>query len=108
VGRRKPFPPLGLRGLVQRETWIDRYGPLVADQIDADRRYSLVKVGALEFAYSTYEGYVRALREAWDAGFVPEPLGSAEGSRVLEAAPNLVAVDAELSDLQTSDSSRAS
>jgi hypothetical protein len=93
---------------VLRETWIDRYGPLVAEEIEADRRYSLVKFGTLEFAYSTYEGYVRALRQAWDAGFVPEPLGSAKGSRLLDTAPNLVGVDADLSALQASDSSGAS
>jgi hypothetical protein len=93
---------------VLRDTWIDRFGPLHTERIEADRRYSLVRIGSLEFAYSTYEGYARALREAWDAGFVPEPLGSPKGSLLLEAAPNLVAVDAELSDLQASDSSRAS
>jgi hypothetical protein len=102
------LPPLELRGLVLRETWIDRYGPLMAEEIEADRRYSLVKVGRLEFAYSTYETYVAALRQAWDAGFVPEPLGSATGSQLLETTPNLVAVDADLSRLQGSDSSRAS
>lgn len=91
-----------------RDTWIERFGPLATERIEADRRYSLVKVGALQFAYSTYEGYARALREAWDAGFVPEPLGSAKGSRLLENAPSLVAVDAELSSLQASNSSRAS
>lgn len=77
-------------------------------QIEAERRYSLVKVGALELAYSTYEGYVRALGEAWDAGFLPEPLGSAMGSQLVEAAPNLVAVDAEFSDVQASNSLRVS
>ena len=91
-----------------RDQWTNRYGPLRAERIEAERRYSLVDVGGLEFAYSAYEGYTRALRAAWDAGYVPRPKGSALGSQLRETAPNLVGVDAELSQLQTLDSSRAS
>lgn len=91
-----------------RETWINRFGPLRAEVIVAERRYSLVDVGGLEFAYSAYEGYTRALGAAWEAGYVPRPMGSALGSQLRETVPNLLAVDAELSQLQALDSSRAS
>jgi hypothetical protein len=93
---------------VLHERWIDRYGPVLAEKLEPDRRYSLVRLGAAEFAYTTYDGYVRALAQAWSAGFVPQPLGLVEGSRLLEIAPNLRAVDADLSDLQASDVERSS
>jgi hypothetical protein len=93
---------------VLHERWIDRYGPVLAEQLQPDQRYSLVRLGAVEFAYTTYDGYVRALGQAWSAGFVPQPLGLVEGSRLLEVAPNLRAVDADLSDLQPSDVERSS
>jgi hypothetical protein len=93
---------------VLHERWIDRYGPVLAEQLQPDTRYSLVRLGAAEFAYTTYDGYVRALGQAWSAGFVPQPLGLVEGSRLLEVAPNLRAVDADLSDVQPSDVERSS
>jgi hypothetical protein len=93
---------------VLHERWIDRYGPVLAEQLEPDRRYSLVRLGAAEFAYTTYDRYIHALAQAWRAGFVPQPLGSVEGSRLLEIAPNLRAVDADLSDLQASDVERSS
>jgi hypothetical protein len=93
---------------VLHERWIDRYGPVLAEQLQADRRYSLVRLGAVEFAYTTYDGYVRALGQAWSAGFVPQPLGLVEGANLLEVAPNLRGVDADLSELQPSDVERSS
>jgi hypothetical protein len=93
---------------VLHERWIDRYGPVLAEQLQPDQRYSLVRLGAVEFAYTTYDGYVRALGQAWSAGFVPQPLGLVEGSKLLEVAPNLRALDADLSDLQPSDVERSS
>jgi hypothetical protein len=86
-----------------RERWNDRYGPLVAEQLRADRRYTLFRVGPSEFAYTSYEGYVRALKRAWALGFVPEPLPSATGTDILDSAPNLRGVDLDLSDLRRSD-----
>jgi hypothetical protein len=93
---------------VLHESWIDRYGPALAGQLKPDQRYSVVRLGAVEFAYTTYDGYVRALGEAWSAGHVPRPLGLVEGSRLLEVAPNLRGVDADLSDVQPSDVERSS
>jgi hypothetical protein len=93
---------------VLNERWIDQYGEAVAGRLEPERRYSLLRVGAAEFAYTTYDRYVRALNQAWTAGFVPEALGLVEGSRLLEVAPNLRAVDADLADLQASDVERSS
>lgn len=90
------------------ERWTDQYGHALARRIEPERRYSLLRVGAAEFAYTTYERYVRALDQAWAAGFVPEQLGLVEGSKLLDVAPNLRDIDADLADLQASDVERSS
>jgi hypothetical protein len=97
----------GCEGAVLRERWIDHYGALVAKQLDADRRYSVLRLGAAEFAYTTYDAYVGALGEAW-AGLVPQPLGAVTGDGLLDVAPNLRGVDADLTNLQGSDVQRTS
>jgi hypothetical protein len=97
-----------MREAVLNEGWIDQYGEPVGERLEPERRYSLLRVGAAEFAYTTYDRYVRALDHAWTAGFMPEPLGLVEGSRVLEVARNLRAIDADLADLQASDVERSS
>jgi hypothetical protein len=84
-----------------RARWIDRYGPYVAAQLEADRRYSLVRVAQTEFAYTTYDLYTRALAQLWDSGLVPEPLPSTKGSELLDVAPNLQAVDLDPDELGT-------
>jgi hypothetical protein len=91
-----------------RELWIDHYGALLAGQLDPECRYSLIKIGAAEFAYTNYDGYVRALGQAWRAGLVPQSLGAVTGDRLLEIAPNLRGVDADLTSLQASDVERSS
>jgi hypothetical protein len=93
---------------VLNERWIDQYGQALAERLEPERRYSLLSVGAAEFAYTTYDRYVCALDQAWSAGFVPEPLGLVEGSRLLEVAPNLRDIDADLRGLQASDVERSS
>jgi hypothetical protein len=85
------------------ERWIDQYGQALAERLEPERRYSLLRVGAAEFAYTTYDRYVRALDQAWSAGFVPEPLGLVEGSSLLEVVPSLRDIDADLGGLQASD-----
>jgi len=99
---------MAFRRVVLRERWIDRYGALVAEQLDPERRYSLFKLGAAEFAYTSYDGYVRALGQAWDAGLTPLPLGTVAGAGLLEAAPDLRGVDADLADIQASQVQRSS
>ena len=91
-----------------RERWIDHYGPFVAEQLAPERRYSVLRVGLAEFAYSSYDAYVRALGHAWSAGFIPQPLGAITGDRLLDVAPNLRGVDADLTNLRGSDVERSS
>jgi hypothetical protein len=91
-----------------RRAWRARYGPLVAEQLDPERRYSLVRVGSVEYGFTSYESYVRALRHTWGAGLVPEPLPSVGAEALLDIAPNLQAVDPDLADLRPSDVERHS
>jgi hypothetical protein len=83
-----------------RERWIAHYGPKVAAQLEPDRRYSLVRVGTAEYAFADYERYVRALRHLWDSQLVPQPLPGVIGSKLLDVAPNLKAVDPNPDDLR--------
>jgi hypothetical protein len=83
--------------------WAELYGPTIAAQLEADRRYSLIAVGAVQFAYSDFGLYLRALGQTWDGGFVPEPMPSAPGRDLPEVAPNLQGVDAELGALTEAD-----
>jgi hypothetical protein len=93
---------------VLRERWIDHYGATVADQLAPERRYSVLKLGPSEFAYTTYDAYVRALGQAWAAGLIPQSLGVIAGDRLLDVAPNLRGVDADLTNLRASDLERSS
>jgi hypothetical protein len=93
---------------VLRERWIDHYGARVADQLAPERRYSVLRLGPAEFAYTTYDAYVRALGHAWTAGLIPEQLGVIAGDRLLEVAPNLRGVDTDLTNLRASDVERSS
>jgi hypothetical protein len=88
------------RVVALRERWAARYGPGVAAALEPDRRYSLVRVGDAEYAFTSYDAYVRALGDVWTSELVPEPLPSAIGSQLLEVAPNLQAVDPQLGDLR--------
>ena len=90
------------------QRWIDHYGPVLAGQLDPGHRYSVVKVGIAEFAYTSYDGCVRALQQIWSAGLMPQSLRSVASSKLLEIAPNLRALDADLSGLQASDVERSS
>jgi hypothetical protein len=91
-----------------RRRWIARYGRLVAGQLEPARRYSLVRVGSAEYAYTSYNRYVEALDRAWSSGLVPEPLPNTLGSELLEVAPNLKGVDADIDVPQTPDVERPS
>jgi hypothetical protein len=90
------------------ERWIDQYGQALAERLEPERRYSVLRVGTAEFAYTTYDRYVRALDQVWGAGLVPEALGLVEGSSLLEVVPNLRDIDADLGGLQASDVERSS
>ncbi len=81
------------------DRWVMTYGFEVAEQLDSDARYTLVSVGANEFAYTDYERCLRALGQAWAAGFVPTLLCTVMGRDLLAAAPHLRGVDLDLTDL---------
>ena len=82
-----------------RGEWAEIYGELVAAQLEPDRRYTLLRLGAAEFAYTTFEHYLRALGQGWAAGLVPEPLPTAEGRRLAQVAPRLRGVDTDLASI---------
>jgi hypothetical protein len=86
-----------------RERWTARYGARIAAQLEPDRRYSLVKVGGTEYAFTSYDRYVAALKHVWSAELVPEPRPSALGSELLEVAPDLRGVDPGFDDLPAAD-----
>lgn len=89
-----------------QERWVELYGPLVAAQLEPDRRYSVVRIGSVEFAYTDTDRFVRALREAWDAGYVPEPRPSCLGTELADVAPRLRGVDCGLGDVAPADLER--
>ena len=68
------------------------------EMLRADRRYSIVRIGAAEFAFSDYDLYVSALNLAWAAGYVPDHgPGSVPGSDLPDVAPSLRGVDVDIS-----------
>jgi hypothetical protein len=84
--------------------WVERYGRLVAQQLEPYQRYTLLHVGDVQYAYTTYERCVRALRDAWAAGLVPSlGRGGVRGVDLPDLAPRLAGVDSELSGLRRSD-----
>jgi hypothetical protein len=83
-----------------RQRWTARYGALVATQLEPDRRYSLVRVGSAEYAFTDYDRYVRALRHLWSSRVIPEPLTHVVGWDLLHLAPNLQAVDPDPAELR--------
>jgi hypothetical protein len=93
-----PHQPSGLY-----ERWAEQYGLAISAQLQADRRYMLVRIGSVEFAYTDHGHYLRALGQAWQGGFVPDPLPSSLGSELLEVAPHLQGVDSDLADLTPAD-----
>jgi hypothetical protein len=87
-----------------KRSWTERYGPLVAQQLEPYRRYTLLQVGDVQYAYTTYARCVGALREAWRTGLVPS-LGRSgvRGVDLPDQAPRLEGVDSDLSGLRRSD-----
>ena len=65
--------------------------------LHTDRRYSIVRLGSTEFAFSDYELYVSALNLAWAAGFVPDHgPSSVPGFDLPDVAPSLRGVDVDI------------
>jgi hypothetical protein len=91
-----------------RDRWIASYGPVIAMQLEPDRRYSIVRVDSAEYAFTDHDRYVRSLRHVWAARLVAEPLRSATGAELHDVAPNLKAVDPDPEDLRPRRRSRFS
>jgi hypothetical protein len=90
-----------------KRRWIDRYGPLVAEQLEPYARYTLLHVGDVQYAFTTYERCVRALSEAWAAGLAPRlGQGGVPGVELPDVAPRLEGVDSDLSELRRTDTER--
>ena len=105
LGEQEAFLPVvpGKEAISIHAQWTKCYGPLVAEQLDPDRKYALIRIGSTEFAYTGFDGYLRALGQAWEAGFVPDPLPTSKGRDLPEVAPGLCGVDLDLGDLSPSD-----
>jgi hypothetical protein len=75
----------------------EAYGPEIAARLRPDGRYSIVRIGDSEYAFSDYDAYVAALRAAWTAGLVPDHgPGQVLGTDLPEVAPGLNGVDPDL------------
>jgi hypothetical protein len=86
-----------------RERWTAAYGRLLAMQLEPTRRYSMLRVGAAEFAYTRYDHFVQALAEMWAAGRPVEQRPSVLGSDLPDAAPGLRGVDSDLGGMDPAD-----
>jgi hypothetical protein len=74
--------------------WRDVYEPELVAKLRWDGRYSIVRIGGDEFAFSDHDLYVAALRAAWDAGLVPDHgPGLVPGIDLPDVAPSLRDVD---------------
>jgi hypothetical protein len=79
------------------ERWREAYGPELAEKLQFDRRYAIIRIGDAEFAFSDYDRYLAALRTAWDAGLVPDHgPSSIPGSELPDVAPRLRDVDVDI------------
>ena len=81
----------------------ERYGGLIAVQLDPAQHYRVLKVGGKRFAFSREDRYGRALGTAWDLGFVPEPEGRMLGAELPDRIESLDDVDPDLADFSPDD-----
>jgi hypothetical protein len=89
-----------------RRAWTEAYGLPLADRLEVERRYALVRVGDAEYAFSDYDRYMHAMSAVWAAGLVPEPLPSTLGADLPAAAPRLRELDPDLADMTAADVQR--
>jgi hypothetical protein len=77
--------------------WRAAYEPDVAETLEVDRRYSIIRLGSTELAFSEYELYVSALNGAWAAGFIPDHgPSSVPGCDLPDVAPSLRGADVDI------------
>jgi hypothetical protein len=83
---------------VAEQRWQQAGYPLeVVERLRWDRRYSIIRIGESDFAFSGYDGYIAALSAAWEAGFVPHHGPSrVRGIDLPEVASSLRGVDIDL------------
>ncbi len=82
------------------QQWRQIYDPEVVERLRWDRQYWLVRIGGSEFAFSSFDGYVAALKDVWAAGLIPDHApGPVRGIDLPAAAPRLSAIDDELTPL---------
>jgi hypothetical protein len=73
------------------------YPPEVVEVLRPDVRYSIVRVGDVEYAFSDHDKYVAALGAIWAAGLVPDHgPSSVPGSDLPDVALRLRGVDLDL------------
>lgn len=78
------------------ERWRETYEPEVAEKLRWDQRYSILRIGGSEYAFTDYDRYVAALRAAWAAGLVPDHgPSSVPGIDLPDVAPSLRGVDVD-------------
>jgi hypothetical protein len=65
------------------------------EQLLPDHRYALLRIGTVEFAYTTWDRYLRAMGQAWAAGFVPDPLPSRMGRDISCRPASLGGIDVD-------------
>jgi hypothetical protein len=75
------------------------YGRLLSLQLEPMRRYTILRVGAAEFAYTRYDQFVEALAQAWAEDLPAEQRPSVLGRDLPAGAPGLRGVDSDLSGL---------
>ena len=79
------------------ERWRETYPPEIIEKLRWDQRYSILRIGESEFAFSDHDRYVAALRAAWDAGLAPDHgPGSVRASDLPDVAPSLRGVDVDI------------
>jgi hypothetical protein len=87
------------------ERWREAgYPSQVVEKLDWKRRYSIIRIGASEFAFSRHDAYVAGLQAAWAARIVPEHgPSSIMGIDLPEVARSLRGVDIDLSSTDQSE-----
>jgi hypothetical protein len=97
----------GERGARPEERWRAIYDPEVAEMLHVNCRYSIVRLGSTEFAFSDYGLYVSALKLAWAAGFIPDHgPSSVPGADLPEVAPSLRGADVDITSHLSADLER--
>jgi len=82
-----------------KEGWREAgYPAEVIASLRWDQRYSIIRIGTREYAFSRYSDYIAGLRAAWAVGLVPDQgPSSVPGIALPEIAGSLKGVDVDVS-----------